>query len=361
MSKLDFGIYAIGGVVKTFMDYRFDLDVSILLEVRKYLTPSRPLHMFGLGLPTFFSLAVACGADTFDSAAYILYAKDGRYFSHTGTKNINDLVEFPCNCPVCAKYTPKELQQSDKAQQLHLLASHNLYFSFAELKTIRQSIREGTLWDLVEQRVQAHPKLVEAFGIIHKYPEYFNQLLNANKIKGLKESNFGLHYRPEVQKAIDGLAHFTIPKTKTTLIFLPELDLPSKSSNMVSKWIEDIIKSPKQNEIQIFLVSNLFGAIPFELMEIYPLHQHESIMIKPLNQIKDQQLGENICKMIKSNQNNLHKVHILVPNQIRNQFNEEINFESRFHLISSMHSLLFNKFASLTIKVFTSLEELLNG
>lgn len=53
MSKLDFGIYAIGGVVKTFIDYRFDLDVAILLEVKKWLRADRPLHMFGLGLPAF--------------------------------------------------------------------------------------------------------------------------------------------------------------------------------------------------------------------------------------------------------------------------------------------------------------------
>ncbi|MCK4237820.1 MAG: tRNA-guanine transglycosylase, partial [Candidatus Lokiarchaeota archaeon] len=63
MSKLDFGIYAIGGLVKFFIDYRFDLVVDILLTVKNNIIPNRPLHMFGLGLPQFFSLAIACGCD----------------------------------------------------------------------------------------------------------------------------------------------------------------------------------------------------------------------------------------------------------------------------------------------------------
>jgi 7-cyano-7-deazaguanine tRNA-ribosyltransferase len=111
MSKLDYGIYAIGGVVKSFIDYRFDVDVQIMLNVKQWLNPSKPLHLFGLGLPSFFAMAVACGADFFDSAAYILFAKEGRYFTFSGTKHISDLIELPCCCPVCTRFTAKELNE----------------------------------------------------------------------------------------------------------------------------------------------------------------------------------------------------------------------------------------------------------
>jgi len=58
MSKLDFGIYAIGGLVKAFLQYQFELTLNMLLTVKKSIIPNKPLHMFGLGLPQFFSLAV---------------------------------------------------------------------------------------------------------------------------------------------------------------------------------------------------------------------------------------------------------------------------------------------------------------
>ncbi|MFX1312703.1 MAG: tRNA-guanine transglycosylase, partial [Promethearchaeota archaeon] len=58
MNKLNFSIYAIGGLVKSLLNYRFDLVIKILLNVKKYCIWNKPIHMFGLGLPQFFSLAV---------------------------------------------------------------------------------------------------------------------------------------------------------------------------------------------------------------------------------------------------------------------------------------------------------------
>ncbi|MHA2290371.1 MAG: tRNA-ribosyltransferase family protein, partial [Promethearchaeota archaeon] len=114
MSKLDFGVYAIGGIVKAFLDYRFDLTTQILLTTNSYIVPDKPVHMFGLGLPQYFSLAVACGCDLMDSAAYILYAKQNRYFTlSTGTKQLEELEEFPCHCPICSDFTPKEIKKYD--------------------------------------------------------------------------------------------------------------------------------------------------------------------------------------------------------------------------------------------------------
>ncbi|MHA2087573.1 MAG: tRNA-guanine transglycosylase, partial [Promethearchaeota archaeon] len=59
MSKLDFDVYAIGGLVKSLLNYRFDLVIKTLLKVKENLILNKPIHMFGLGLPQFFSLAVA--------------------------------------------------------------------------------------------------------------------------------------------------------------------------------------------------------------------------------------------------------------------------------------------------------------
>ena len=142
MNDLDFDIYAIGGLVKTFIDYRFDIALKNLLIVKENITPNKPIHMFGLGLPQFFSLAVACGCDLMDSAAYILYAKENRYFTlSTGTKQLDELEEFPCHCPICSNYSPKELRSFNDDLKTELLAKHNLYLSFSELRTIRQAIK----------------------------------------------------------------------------------------------------------------------------------------------------------------------------------------------------------------------------
>ncbi len=53
MSKLDFGVYAIGGLVKAFLNYRFELTTQMLLTVKQHIVPNKPIHMFGLGLPQY--------------------------------------------------------------------------------------------------------------------------------------------------------------------------------------------------------------------------------------------------------------------------------------------------------------------
>ena len=340
MSKLDFGIYAIGGVVKTFIDYRFDLDVAILLEVKKWLRADRPLHMFGLGLPAFFSLAVACGADLFDSAAYILYAKDDRYFTLTGTKSLRDLYEFPCHCPVCTSYTPQELMKEDKQIRIVALAKHNLYHSFSEIRTIRNSIKEGTLWDLVEHRVHAHPKFIKALKVVKNNPEQFLNLLNLNQSRGQMILSDLSVYRPHFQYFRLKVANYTIPKERTHLFFIPELDLPSIQSNSVKNWIKLLKKHPQWPEMQLCLVSNILGIIPLELAEIYPASQHEGT-VDPFQYVNLLHLLEKeISRFFTRNDIRSRQISILIPDTFRNEYQEEESFPIKTHIISILKDII---------------------
>ena len=362
MSKLDYGIYAIGGVVKTFIDYRFDLDVDILLEVRKWLRPDRPLHMFGLGLPAFFSLAVACGADTFDSAAYILYAKADRYFTFTGTKNIQNLIELPCHCPVCSKFTAKELQSLGKQERIKKLAEHNLFHSFSELRTIRQAIREGTLWDLVEQRVHAHPKLLKALKRLqmNNSTVYFDQMLNLNKIKGQNYLGSYSFYRASIQRFREKIKQFSIPQKKSILMCVPELDLPSKNSPMLQGWIEDIRLNPNWNLIQFGIMSNLMGFIPLELAEMYPAGQHEGSGTMIENPIQRKILLNNFHHLINKNTEKLKSIKLFIPKSFVNEYSVEEPFIGEEHIIYYLQDMINTRFPSLHVEKYSTIENLLS-
>ncbi|MBD3229660.1 MAG: tRNA guanosine(15) transglycosylase TgtA, partial [Candidatus Lokiarchaeota archaeon] len=242
MSELDFGIYAIGGLVKFFLDYRFKQILNILLTVKKNIIPDKPLHMFGLGLPQFFSLAVACGCDLMDSAAYILYAKENRYFTlTTGTKRLDELKEFPCNCPICSKYKPIELKKFNQNKRIRLLALHNLYISQQELKTIRQAIYEGNLWELIEERVRAHPNLSDCLNIIRKNASFFEEFEKIYKDHGRLFSSFESIYRPILIRYKQRLKNrYRVPEGVKYLIILPELDIKGKNSPSINTWLNKI-------------------------------------------------------------------------------------------------------------------------
>ncbi|CAD7768746.1 tRNA-guanine(15) transglycosylase [Candidatus Methanoperedenaceae archaeon GB37] len=154
-SRLGFDLYPIGAVVPLMESYRYRDLVQVIVASKEGLSPAAPVHLFGAGHPMIFALAVALGCDLFDSAAYALYAKDGRYMTSRGTYHIEDLRYLPCSCPICSTHTRGELAGDEG-----LIARHNLHVSFEEIRLVKQCIRDGSLWELVEERCRAHPSLL---------------------------------------------------------------------------------------------------------------------------------------------------------------------------------------------------------
>jgi 7-cyano-7-deazaguanine tRNA-ribosyltransferase len=114
-----------------------------------------------------FALATAMGCDLFDSAAYALYAKEGRYLTTHGSFKIDELTELPCACHVCRTHTHEELRTAPDRDRL--LAFHNLYVTLAEISRIRQAIFDGTLWELVDERCRGHPQLLAGYrALLHR-------------------------------------------------------------------------------------------------------------------------------------------------------------------------------------------------
>ncbi|GAB4325795.1 MAG: hypothetical protein Kow0069_31950 [Promethearchaeota archaeon] len=273
MSKLDFGIYAIGGVVKTFLNYDFALDVDVILAAKQCLTEGRPLHMFGLGLPQFFALAVACGCDTFDSAAYVLYARDGRYFTLEGTRKLEQLEEFPCSCPQCSSSNPREVKALPAKERREFLARHNLHVTFTELRAVRQAIREGTLWDLVAQRVRSHPRLLEAFERLRRYQGYFESKESSAKRRGIMWSGVETAHHPALVAAHRRLlARYSPPERKRVALLVPEVDSPSVGSPAIAGWLKLLaaLSPPSRGAVHVIYVNPLLGPVPHELRYTYP-------------------------------------------------------------------------------------------
>jgi len=161
VSDLGFSFCPIGAVVPLMEAYRYRDLVSVVMAAKKTLSPSACVHLFGAGHPSMFALATAMGCDLFDSAAYALYAKDGRYLTAHGSYRINELTDLPCACAVCRSHTAEELR-SDPGRE-RLLALHNLHVTLAEIARIRQAIADGTLWELVDERCRSHPQLLSGY------------------------------------------------------------------------------------------------------------------------------------------------------------------------------------------------------
>ncbi|MBI3841001.1 MAG: tRNA guanosine(15) transglycosylase TgtA [Thaumarchaeota archaeon] len=158
-----FEILALGSPVQVMENYMFTDLVRMIVAAKKSIPYSVPLHLFGAGHPLTTPLAVALGCDTFDSASYILFARNNRYMTRGGVLRLESMKFLPCSCIACAKTSMKELMEIDARERTKLVAVHNLYILREEVEAAKEAIVEGRLWDLVEERSMAHPKLREAF------------------------------------------------------------------------------------------------------------------------------------------------------------------------------------------------------
>ena len=167
--KAGFEFLALGSPVQVMENYMFADLLKMVVAARRQVPYSVPLHLFGAGHPLTMALAVALGCDTFDSASYALFARNGRYMTHGGVLSLEMMKYLPCSCPVCARTSVKDLQEVDARERAKLVATHNLYMLKEEVEACKEAIAEGRLWDLVEEKSMAHPRLRDAFVELSKH------------------------------------------------------------------------------------------------------------------------------------------------------------------------------------------------
>jgi 7-cyano-7-deazaguanine tRNA-ribosyltransferase len=214
VAKLEPDVFAVGGIVPFMESYRFAELVDILLTCKGALPANAPIHAFGAGHPMTFALLASFGADLFDSAMYALAAERGAYLTVNGTLHLNELSELPCSCPECVKTDVRNIKSQPIEARSLFLARHNLYVTLAEMRTVRTAIRQGWLWELVQQRVRAHPGLLTAYiHGLHKHRKLLQQLDPVSKSSALLWSGAETSLRPEVLRAQEWLRRVKARRT----------------------------------------------------------------------------------------------------------------------------------------------------
>ena len=209
-AETELDIFPIGAVVPLMKEYRYAELVEVVLASKRGLSADAPVHLFGAGHPMMFALGAATGCDLFDSAAYALYARDDRYLTVRGTQRLDELTYLPCECSVCTEHVPADLRGADEERRHELLARHNLAVSFAEIRRVRQAIRRGNLFELLETRARGHPAVLDGYRTLL---DHTAQLEATDPVS--KESFFYLSgdsaRRPEVARHHDRLARLDVP------------------------------------------------------------------------------------------------------------------------------------------------------
>ena len=277
-----FAVHPIGGIVPLMEQHRYLDLVKIILATRETIPLERPIHLFGCGHPMLFPMCIALGTDLFDSAAYALFARDGRLLTPDGTVRIDNLEEWPVASHTLHDITPDEVRNMDKKERTDLLARFNLEITQAELARCRQAIRTGTLWALVEQRSHSSPELREAFLHIEQCLKDSNNkvgnsmIISSNPIStGSEKWSESATYRPHLLHARRLIDERWRP---------PPFDWSGEPMGAPSillirsgrpPWRDsvrgDIIRALRRKPQSIPMIQTPVGLLPFDLEDWAPL------------------------------------------------------------------------------------------
>ncbi len=273
MSKRDFAIYALGSPTELMESQRFEILVDMILAARLEIPPNKPLHLFGAGHPVLFSFLVALGCDLFDSAAYALYARTDRYLTSEGTSRLEEMEEFPCLCDACASRTPRDLAKLEDSERERILARHNLQACFSELRRIREAIRKGRLWDLLELRAHAHPALKRCFYRVLEHSRELERWTPVVKPRGIFYFGSESDSRPEIVHYRSRLRRTVFPRGKVLVLLPGRWRRPYREDPRYRAVVNVCHNIPK---VSIIFYSIPYGPVPLELDETYPIAQTES-------------------------------------------------------------------------------------
>jgi queuine tRNA-ribosyltransferase len=153
LRAIGFDGYAIGGLAvgETEAERNAMLD-----HTAPQLPEERPRYLMGVGRPEDLVEAVARGVDMFDCVMPTRNARNGHYFTSTGTLRIRNAkferdtrpIEEGCGCPTCAGgYTRAYLRHLDRCNEMLapiLGTLHNLWYYQRLMAGMRAAIEAGT-------------------------------------------------------------------------------------------------------------------------------------------------------------------------------------------------------------------------
>ena len=272
---IGFQMLALGSPVEFMESYEYRLLAQMIVTAKKNMPQSIPLHLFGAGHPLTIPFAIALGCDTFDSASYMLYAKQQRYITEDGTRHLSDITVFPCNCEICSEYTPDELRQLELTEKINRVAVHNLHAIKLEVDKVKQAIHEGRLWEYVMKKARSHPKLFEMIEVMTNNPEFLSLSTPKFKEKAIFLYSKEDQFRPEVQSFHDMVRKFKSKKKK--LVITKESSI--KPGYLSHKYLELKRKFKDFDSMQVCQYNPQLGLIPIEISDIFPAAHHETSRI----------------------------------------------------------------------------------
>jgi len=376
---ISFGL-AIGSLVPLSMsqDYKRIIDIVAgtlygLKEHDNFEHANIPIHAFGvssMGMP----ILAAMGVDSFDSASYANGARNLSYKNefNDGATKFYKLKKLECNCKYCQELKDGGLERAkeilkgkpmikhefdgrmiNKSEIYALIACHNYEKTKNSMERVKKAIKEGNLIETLIELYSKDDSKDKLDKYLHPMSNYYKSLLpklknystlslldfdnsksidkiplkkidNIKSISSKSSESKSLSHTPEDYNVFNTLYK---PSNARILLFTSCSKQKPYSSSKTVETIKDVLSNlPNPNEVEIIILSGLYGPVPLkhdnkEPLKTYDYKLNESNE-KMMNEIKSRTIKfltrfgdefENIVAYLTS------KPYRIVMNEVKNE------------------------------------------
>ncbi len=286
--------------------------VDLIINLRKKIGSEKIIYTPAIAVPSNLALLCYMGIDLFDTTSAITAARNKTMFFADGEYKTENLLELPCNCPICNNINKKPLELSFED-----ILNHNYYMFFNELKQVRNIIKTGNLRNYIEKKVQTNPLYITILrNLDTNYYEFLEEqtpVVSNKTIFAICKESFNRSEIKRFQERV--LNRYCKPSCAKILLLLPCSAKKPYSFSKTHKFLKrTILETSNPDIIHELIVTSPLGLVPRELELVYPAANYDI----PVTGVWD----EDEKKMIKTllsqylSKNKYEKIIVHLPVEI---------------------------------------------
>ncbi|WP_430506397.1 archaeosine synthase subunit alpha [Haloparvum sp. PAK95] len=237
-----------------------------IVNAKAALPADTALMLSGVATPANVATLVYAGVDLVDEAKARVKGAEGFYLNTDGEFFLEDLEELPCACPACAK-PRSEFTRADCQE-------HNVNALRAELRRVRERVRNGRLRDYIEGQARHDQWLTAAFREFDqqwRYMEERTPVVRNNELTAATEDSLR---RVEIQRFADRVTSRYENRFDAPLVLVPCSATKPYSDSQSHRQFHDAI----QWRGHVVSMTSPIGVVPQELETTYPAQHYDSVV-----------------------------------------------------------------------------------
>ncbi|WP_181685711.1 archaeosine synthase subunit alpha [Halorhabdus salina] len=240
--------------------------VEAITSTRESIPPDAGLYLPGIATPGNVATLAYIGADLFDTDRAVIRGTQGWYLTSDGEYRLDDLEELPCACEAC--------QQRIETFDREDCVEHNVATLKAELRTVRNRIRQGRLRDYLEGQARHEQWLTATMRRLDDQYAYLEQRTPLVRKSEITAASAETLDRVEIQRFAERVTERYQCRFDTPLVLLPCSASKPYSDSQSHSQFQDAINF----RAHVASMTSPIGVVPQELELTYPAQHYDSVV-----------------------------------------------------------------------------------